>query len=289
MPLADGQFAFRGVTFGLGTALLVTEVVGLDGMEVRSSDQLLPRGHGAVPGAHFVAPKQPVLTFATVGGTQALDVLSQTLADTFSVQDAALPLTWKREGQAERLMFVRPLQVALPRDRPGLRRPKVALAAADPRIYSAAEHTVNLPLYSASGGGAEYPSEFPVDFSAGASTDVVLSNAGAADAHPLLRFYGPTDGGTVTQVKVTNLTTGEAQTVTTSIGAGQILTVDNLAYVTGSGAQVVGLDGASRYGSWEQPRLPLRLPPGDSVLRFTTTGTSTAVAATAAWRDTWLS
>jgi hypothetical protein len=286
--MIDGQYRYRDVTFGLGTDLVVTAVDGLNSVEVRTGDAALPRGHGAVPGPHFVAAKQPVFEFAITGGTERLDALTQLITDTFTVQSEPLPLEWKRPGVGSRLMYVRPLQVAAPRAGAGLRRPKVAFTATDPRIYAAETRQVSVPLFTPSGGALDLPADFPLDFPAGATLDVVALNAGGADAFPLVRWYGPTDGGTVTSVTLRNLTTGEAQTITTPLGADQILTADNLAHVTGSGRQVIGLDGASRYGAWEQPRVPFRLPPGESVLRFETTGTSTAVQCLVTWADTWL-
>lgn len=289
MTLTDGQYAYRGLTFGSGTEHLVTSAEGLEGLDIRSGDQLLPRGHGAVPGSKFAAPKQPVLSFAHTGTVEQLDVLWQTLADTFAVQETPAPLTWKRAGQVERLMYVAPLMTAPDLHRAGVRRPKVALAAADPRIYSSELHDTALTLYSASGGGFELPTELPWDFSAGLSLDTVVANAGTAEAWPTVRVFGPTDGGTLTAFTVQNLSTGQSLTVTTPIAAGQVLTFDGTAWKTGSGAQVVGLDGASRYGSWEPPRVPLGLVPGDNVIRLTTVGTSTAVLAIVSHRHTWLS
>lgn len=288
MTLSDGQYSYGGLVFGLGTSYEVTLAEGLEGVVVRSGDRPLPRGHGNVPGAHYADARQPVLSMAVVGTTAQMDALVQDLADTFAPQVAPLPLVWKRPSIPERVVYARPLQFAPPRAA-GVRRPKVALTCADPRIYSADVHTMTVPLYTASGGGLEFPFDYPLDFSAGVSVDATANNAGAADTYPLIRFYGPTDGGTLTGVTLTNLTTGESITITTPVTAGQILTFDGRAFITGSGDLVVGLDGSSRYGSWAQPRTPFRLPPGDSLLRFTTAGTSTAVVCVLSYQDAWLS
>lgn len=282
----DGQYTYRGLTFGRGTTLELAAVNGLGGAEMRTGDQPLPRGHGAVPGSHYVEPRTVVLEFVSLGGTPDLEPLSRVLADTFVVQPAPLPLEWKVEGYSTRFVYARPVQVVPPRD---LRsQPKVALTCADPRIYSADERSLNIPRYAAAGGQLDYPGDYPKDFPAGTNVDAVATNAGAADAYPTIRFYGPTDGNTVTAVTLRNLTTGQILTVTTAILAGQILTVDNTAWVTASGGLVVALDGTSRYGSMAQPRTPFALVPGDNILRFETSGTSTAAAAVLSWRDTWL-
>jgi hypothetical protein len=165
----------------------------------------------------------------------------------------------------------------------------VALTCADPRIYSAELHTELVPVFSPSGGGADYPVDGDKDFTSGTSAEVVVSNAGAADAWPTLRFHGPRDGGTLTAVELTNRTTGTVLGIVTAVGAGQVLTVDMRALVTGNGDLVVGIDGSSRYGSWQQPRTPFALAPGDNVLRLEVTGTTQDAPCIVTWRDTWLS
>jgi hypothetical protein len=288
MPgLLDGQYGYRGLTFGKDTPYLVKLAEELEGVVVRSGDRELPRGHGSVPGPHYAVARQPVLSLTVSGGTSDMDTLVQTLADTFAPQPTPQPLTWKRPTRGERMVYARPLQFAPPRG-VGLRNLKVALTCADPRIYSSAGRSLIVPLYTAAGGGLDYPGDYPKNFPAGVNLDAVASNAGAADAYPLVRVYGPASG-TLTGFTLHNLTTGEDLSVAASVAAGQILTVDNSAFVTGSGGLVVGLDGASRYGSWTQPRMPFRLPPGDSLLRFQITGTATSAACVLTWADTWLS
>lgn len=287
MTLADHQLSYRNLTLGIGTAYTVTLAEELEGMVVRSGDRDLPRGHGSVPGPHYAVARQPVLSLEVGGTVEQMDALVQTLADTFAPQPAPLPLVWKRPGRDERVVYARPLQFSPPRSA-GSRRLKVALTCADPRIYANAVRTVNLPRWVSSGGGLDYPGDYPLDFAAGVSLDATATNAGADLAYPLLRVFGPASG-LLTGFTVTNLTTGQVQTVTTTVASGQILTVDNLAHVTGAGTLVVGLDGVSRYGSWGQPRTPLSLVPGDNLLRFTTTGTATVVPAVMSWSDTWLS
>jgi len=60
------------------------------------------------------------------------------------------------------------------------------------------------------------------------------------------------------------------------------------AAVTGSSAQIISLSGSNRYGSWTAPRSAFRLSPGQNVLKFQVTGTSTDMIANLMWNDTWL-
>lgn len=293
VELEEGQYAYRGFVFGKDTDFpLGGPIQGLVGFEARVSDSPLPRGHGDVPGDHYNAARQMLLPLTLGRDTiaeleDALALISATFESSVNELDE---LEWLEHGQIQRMVRCRPVDF-----KPGYRGtsgriadPKVALQAADPRIYSAEEHQVSIPLYTPGGGAINFPVNFPKNFPAGVPLEAVANNAGAADAYPTFRWFGPATG-TVTEVAVTNMTTGEDIVVTTPIAAGQILTLDGTAWVTRSGGLVVSLDGSSRYGAWAQPREALRLVPGDNVLRFQITGSATAVPCIATWRDTWFS
>jgi hypothetical protein len=290
MSLLDGQYLFRGLLFGNGTPFGVRSVEGLEDLAVRAADRELPRGHGSVTGPHYAAAKNVVLELKVAGEPETVRERLAELREAFTVTGSPEALSWLRAGRPERLVNVSPLQFVAPETPETLRLvfPKVALTAADPRIYSAERHQLVVSRYDPAGGSVEYPVDYPKDFPAGGAASGVVFNAGASDAYPLLRFYGPKDGGTLTSVTLRNTTTGQALTVATSIGPGQILTVDNTAHVTGAGTPVVSLDGASRYGSWRQPRVPFSLPPGESTLRYETEGTTADTECVVTWRDTWI-
>jgi hypothetical protein len=290
MALADGQYQYRDLVFGAGTRFGIRSIEGLEDMEVRDGDVELPRGHGSVPAPHYVDAKQPVIQFVVrdEGGTLADDLAALRAAFTVVEEAEALDLTWKRAGRVELLAHARPIAVVHAESHPTVDQvafPKVALKLADPRIYSSELHQVTLPVYDPDGPGLDYPVDFPKDFPAPAA-GVVVHNAGSSDAYPLVRFFGPTSG-TTTAVLLRNTTTGQVQEVVTPVEVGQVLTVDNEAHATGSGRQVVGLDGSTRYGDWSQPRVPFKLPPGDSLLRYEVTGATTTLCVLT-WRDTWI-
>ena len=296
MTLPDGQYQYGSFLFGTGTNFGIRSIDGLENMTVRSGDRELPRGHGSVPGPHYVAAKDPVFELVVRNGGSAATLAARLaeLREAFQVDSDAAhrPLTWKRPGMPERVAYLAPIAVAHAESFETVDRvafPRVALTAADPRIYSSVVRTVALNPYDPGGGGIDYSWEtYPQDWPAGTPGDGVANNAGNSNAYPTLKFYGPTDAGTLTSVSVRNMTTGQLLTVTTAITTGQILQVDNLAHVTGSGAQVVGLDGSSRYGDWQQPREPFVLVPGDNVVRYETVGTTAETQCALVWRDTWL-
>lgn len=295
MPLADGQYGFGTLVFGEGCDIMVNNAEGFEGFEVRSSDSDQPRGDGGLRGLDYVAPR--TVAFELVAWEPDLDgslyeAVWASIRATFRpsrTEDGEL--TFKRAGQPERLIRCRPVQLVRREDWKRFNRygfPPVVLRAVDPRIYSTEVRSQNVSIFATTSGGAELPvTEFPVDFTGGTQTELVVQNDGTADAFPLLRFYGPTVG-TCTAVKLTNSTTGQVFEVVTPIATGQILTGDMEAAVTGSERLVVALDGSSRYGSWALPREPFALAPGSNTLRFEVTGTSTDVICNVTWRSTWM-
>jgi hypothetical protein len=295
MPtLEDFQYSYGGrITVGADTAYEAVIVDGLEGFTARDGDKDLPRGHGDAKGKHYSAARQPMVVVELIGEDEdALQARIDEVLDAFVIEEDDLEeFTWRHPGQDERLIRVRPLSVVTNREaETGLvATVKIALKAPDPRIYSAAEHDLAVPLYTPSSGSIDYPvTNYPVNWPAGVAIEVVAHNAGNADAYPLVQFYGPSSG-TCTGVLLRNQTTTEQLEVATDIASGQILAFDGTAYVTGSGDQVLGLDGSSRYGDWVQPRTPFRLVPGDNVLRFTIDGTATAMSCRLTYRDTSLS
>lgn len=295
MTVDDHQYAYRGVVFGGGTAYDLVEVEGLEGFETRVGDRDLPRGHGAIPGRHYASARLVRFVLRLFDPSTGNDeaVVEQLRADlhrAFRIRSEAVDdeLVFQRPGQPERMVRCRPISVPATLNKPGrwVRELQVAFRAADPRIYSAAVHQAVVPLYTP-GGGADWPADITKDTTAGTAVEAVATNAGDADAYPLIRFYGPA-AGTVTAVKLTNRTTGQALEIVTPVAAGQILQADMDAAATSVDRQIIGIDGSTRYAAWALPRTPFALVPGDNVLRFEITGTSTTVRCLVDWRDTWL-
>lgn len=297
MTLSDLQFEFRGLVFGAGTDFHINRAEGFEGYEARTSDSDQPRGDGGIRGLDYVAPRTVAFELALIettsaGGADYEAAWASVRAAFAPTRESDHDLTFKRPGGVERLIRCRPISLVRVEEFGRYNIvgfPPVVLRAVDPRIYSATEHTGNASVYAASQGGAEFPvAEFPVDFTGGTQNELVAENAGTADAYPLVRFYGPVTG-TCTGVKLTNTTNGDVLDIGATVTAGQILTADMEAAVTGANRLVISLGGASRYGDWELPRAAFRLSPGSNTLRFQVTGTSTDVVCNLAWRDTWMS
>ena len=162
---------------------------------------------------------------------------------------------------------------------------------ADPRTYNVDAVTSAIGIYSAGGGGLDYDiTEYGKDYTVDSSSIVVLTNAGDTDAYPLIRFYGPTDAGTLTGMKLTNDTTGQEFEVVTALLAGQILESDQRRIVTADSGTTpfVHIGGASRYSAWVLPRAPFYLASGDNLVRYEVTGTTADAPCVLTYNDTWL-
>lgn len=275
------------LSWGAGTIYRPQKLTGLDGFEeVRSSTTDIPRGHGAVPGQHFLPPRMPVFDLKVVANdmTAAREAALKALVPSVS-EDGIL--SWQRPGETARMLYCRPIAAPWPTERhQHVATPKFAFEAADPRMYSSAGKSATLDPYTTS-GGVNDPVNDPKDATVSGS-DVAVTNAGNVGAPVVLRFYGPTSG-TCTGVQLTNRTTGVAIDVQTNIEAGQILTVDMRAFIAATGARVIDLSGSGRYGDWQQTRQAVLIEPGSNLLRFTADGTTTGMSCRVDFADAWIS
>lgn len=294
--MADYQMEYRGLTMGLGTAYHINEVDGLEDDAVRIGDSPLPRRGGDIQGLHVPNSRHITLSVSVIGekGSQALRDSMQALHDAFQHSDTAYPLYFDEPGITGRRYVlgrvVDRVSKRTPRQ-PFLPQYMLRLKLADPRTYAATPDQDTANTYSASGGGLDYGvTEYGKEYTADLSSELVMLNNGNANAYPLIRFYGPTVG-TVTEVTLTNVTTGVTLVLGTTILTGQILTADMhaIATVTPTDLAVIRLGTTNKYGDWAQPRTPFYLAPGDNTMRFEVTGgTSTDAYCVIKFNDTWL-
>lgn len=284
--MTPGQREFRGLTFGPESDIKIVEEDGLEVHTVRDGDRAIPRDDGSIPGLHLAESKVITLELLVLG-----DTVDATTADLLA---AFIP---SRTGQfqyrfvnldgVESFIWARPLRAQNKRTNEtehANRRPvMVALKAADPRIYSVEVHQVLVPEFGASGGGAEFPNEFPFGMGASAQQLATAVNQGSRDAYPRV-IVQPTSG-TMTSVTLTNLTNGDEVQVDTSVTAGQQLLMDFDALIRSTGDPVIAIGGSSRYGDWVLPRDPFRLSPGSNSLKLEQTGAS-EVTCLVTWRST---
>ena len=300
MALSDYTFSFRDLTFGADGVdandhgIGVAELNGIDDISVLSGDVRLPRDHGNIPGLHTVNAREVTMKLMVTGvkRSQALaDSMSEAFA-AFQPTDDFYPFNFKEPGMPERRINLRVIGRARtrnPHTTHGMESVLVRFTASDPRIYSETEHSTGVPIYDPSGSGIDYPEvEYAKDWPA-LSADAVINNAGDANSYPLLRFYGPA-AGTITAVQITNTTTGQITILDSTLLINQILAADMGRIVTASPEDdpYIAIGATSRWGDWNLPRDPFYLAPGDNLLRYEVTGTTTDALLVVTHRDCWL-
>lgn len=268
---------FDGLLIGDETEYTIESHDGLEGWEIRTSDDELPRGDGALRGVDLQSSRQ-ILIELKVGGRQvdveaAMDALYRALVPQ---RDVDWELIWRHPGRPLRMVRVRPTNLTreLSWEETVVNHQSIALIAADPRHYSAGVHSVRVPATAEQNIGAIIP--------------VVLLNEGNGAAYPLIRIAGPPVGSDpVTRVELVNQSGDVSFVVETVLPAGSTLVGDMEARATGAARSVVTVDGTSKYGAWVHPRNTFRLAPGANRLYLRTTPATAQVTATIEYRDTW--
>ena len=243
----------------------VEEITGLDGADVRDSSELIVEGDG---GRHFsfYHGRRPITLSGplnpNVFGIEANRNITRLLRATNAMRTDA-KLRWTATGGV-------PVEIAVRRSaspRISGNRVKtylVGLIAADPRVYSQATNT-------ASGALA---------LDAGVATGGPLSvtNAGSTPTSPTLTVSGP-----ITNPVFTNVTTGQALSLTTTIAAAASVTVDFAART------IVNQAGTSIYSTLNYTTSQWwALASGTNSVKVTGTWTVAGGTFTVGWRDAWL-
>lgn len=283
MDLFNYQYrlgGWGGLLIGSGTNFLVEGTDGLDGWQVRTSDDDLPRGDGALRGVDLEQARQ-VVFHMNVGQTRDdvernMEILYRALVPR---RDEDFELLWRHPTHVQKMMRVRPVDLVRTRSSEQLNfaGQSFALRAADPRQYSAVSHTVVVPNSPTAGA--------PV------ITNVV--NAGNSAAYPVITIAGPSSGPPVSRVTLVNASGLISFDVQLTLLKGSVLTGDMDARITGAPRSPVSLDGQSKYGSWQLPRDPFRIDPdpsgqaGFNQLYLRTIPVGAPVVCTLTYRDTW--
>ena len=154
----------------------------------------------------------------------------------------------------------------------------ITVVCPDPRRYGSVEHGVSLSPGGNSTGGLDLTDErlaFPLAWGAQAASRNVttMHNAGTSTAYPTIRVQGG-----ISDVVITNATTGEELTIPGYIGW-QPIVLDSMTRT----ATIDGVDVTRRIG---QRHFPTIAPGGDTTLALVCSGTNGAVRVT--WHDTYI-
>lgn len=270
---------WTGLLIGHGTDYEVVSISGLGGAEVRTSDTDFSRGDGAFRGADFQTARQVLFTVNFFDDPATMEQrMAALMAALVPQRDTDWDLLFRLPGQPLQILRCRPIQLVREMDQIQslYNTQSFALRAADPRLYSAREQIIDIPVSPA-----------------GSIVNLVSAvNVGNARAYPVIRIA---NRGTVdiSKVELVNVTADIAFDIVATIPPGSQLVGDMPARVTAAPRSVVQVDGQSRYGSWQPPREPFYLAPdpdtrdGVNALYLRTTPAGADVKATIEYRDTW--
>lgn len=266
---------WEGLLVGDDTPFRVESHEGLEGWEIRTSDDELPRGDGALRGVDLQAARQ-VMFRLKVGGTQAeveeaMDTLYRALVPQ---RDEDWELIWRHPGRPLRMLRCRPVNIAreLSWRETLVNHQAFALLAADPRHYSASRRQVRVPITTATALQPALASAI---------------NEGNGRAYPTIRIEGPASGEPVTRVELVNQTNDVSMVVQAVLPRGSTLVGDMEARATGAPRSVVTIDGQSKYGAWQHPRQTFSLGPGENLIYLNTVPAGAPVTCLIEYRDTW--
>lgn len=278
---------------GEGTDFPIESEEGLEAVTVRSGTRPLPRADGAAPGLHRVDQKRIVVRGYMVANTvSALEAKWETFQAQTEARQTLRRYQFPVDGD-DRYVWARvidrPSERNVESELVALRRWTLGLEVADPRIYSLTQFNENVPTFEASGGGADFPNEFPGAMSAATQEKAFVVHDGTSPAFPTLQFQAESALSSLLVVNETNgsqFEMGESPTGTAfAMSDGQTLVADLGAYVRSDpDVDPIRIGASSRFGHWQLPREPLSLGRGGNTLRFETDGTATAIVQ---WRNTY--
>lgn len=265
---------WQGLVIGSGTDYRVESVQGLEGWELRTSDDDLPRGDGALRGVDLQTARQ-ILFKMNFDGTQAeIEEQADTLYRWLIPQrDSDWELIYRHPGRPLRVVYCRPTNLIREMDQLQLllHNQSFTLRAADPRHYSAVQHVEEITVSS--------DDDNP--------TIVQVTNIGNAFAYPEIRLTVLPESDTVTRVELVNETNDSTFDFRAVIPARSTLIGDMAARATGAPRSIVTIDGQSKYGAWQFPREAFRLDPGVNNLYLRTVPEGAPVLCLLTYRDTW--
>lgn len=275
-----------GLLVGYGTGYHWLEAQGLlDAPEPRQNELLRPQAHGVfLLGQDWLAERSVELSVGiadTYGSATVRDMLDA-LKAAMRPRDENIAVSFRYNGDAARRFTGRPRGVVIPTSEAfglGLVVCHLRFIANDPRMYD------DVQSYAQSSGastlgGLGFPFAFPFAFGTATSGGLIATNEGTIATLPVLTVTAGSGG--LTSFTVRNETTGQLVTIVLTMNEAEQLIID-------MDAKTVLLNGtASRIDSRVLPDSTWwGLEPGDNVLTFTTSGSSTATLAVT-WRSAWL-
>lgn len=265
---------WSGLLIGQSTDYRVESIDGLEGWNLRTSDDELPRGDGALRGVDLQTARQVMFRLNFDGSKEEieekLDVLYRAL---IPQRDSDWELIYRHPGRPLRILYCRPTDLIREMSQLQLllHTQSFALKAVDPRIYSAVEHSHTQ---------AVSPNNNSPSFA-------TVLNLGNAFAYPEIRVSVPSTSPTVERIELVNETADSVFDFRALLPPRSTLLADMSARATGASRQIVTVDGQSKYGAWQFPREVFRLNPGQNDIYLRTYPQNIPVLCILRYRDTW--
>jgi hypothetical protein len=295
LELADWQYDLGGVLIGAGTSVNLIETAGLGRPPVRDNDVDQPSMDGAFAGPDYWAARQVQFDAAIKipGSPDAChDMVAQLQAAAADpavrlVGGAGMTLRIKRPGRPVKRITVRmrKLDAEYKDVIHGYVPLDIEFLAHDPAFYADEESTTELPLGWLTGGGFAAPVTAPIyvqDGTVAADRPGWVTNAGDADAWPVIRITGP-----CSNVSVIHADSGRTLALPTlSLTAGQWVEID-----TRPGYRTITRDNGGNATAYLSPssRIDLfSLPPGQSEMRWTAFDSTNSARMRLTWRDAYI-
>ncbi len=291
---ADQQIQWAGMLWGDGTPFSVGDVPGWEDLPgVDSASAPRAQQHGSLPGRLLAQARAITCNMQVTGLPEDWPALRRTLLAATSLRQDEQPLVIQLAGQ-QLLVNARLARRVISSDTAyATGTPTISLLweASDPRRYSVAQASASAVLPTAESGlsfgsptetGLSFgsPTESGLSFgSPGSTGDLLVTNDGDTDTHPIVEFRGPVVTPTVT-CGALRLEYG------ITLAATDVLLID-----TWAGTVLLG--GQDRQGTATSRSIPenaFALPPGQSVLSFRADPGSTdpAASCTVRWRSAYM-
>ncbi|MCX5000984.1 phage distal tail protein [Streptomyces longwoodensis] len=295
MPLEDWQYDLGGVVIGRGTTIQVRDITGLGRPPVRDSDVDQPSSDGQFAGPDYWAGRQ-VQIDAAIRIPGDPEACYDTIATLQSATDPAavrlvggqgMTLRLKRPGAPIKRLTVRCRKLDPESEQiiHGYVPLDMEFLAHDPTLYADEETTTELPLGWLTGGGFAAPIVAPIfvqDGTVAADRPGWVTNAGDADAWPVIRITGP-----CSNVTITHADSGRTLALPTlTLGVGRWVEID-----TRPGYRTVTWDNGGNASTYLSPASRLdefSLPPGQSEMRWTAFDNTNTARMRLTWRDAYI-
>lgn len=295
LSLVDWQYDLGGVLIGADTGVNVIETTGLGRPPVRDNDIDQPSMDGQFAGPDYWAGRQVQIDAAIkIPGNAAAchDMIAslQAASDAAAVRlvgGQGMTLRIKRPGRPVKRLTgrMRKLDPEYKDVIHGYVPLDIEFLAHDPTFYADTQSSTELPLGWLTGGGFAAPVVAPIfvqDGTVAADRPGWVTNAGDADAWPVIRITGP-----CANVSIIHVPTGRVLALPTlNLAAGRWVQID-----TRPGYRTVTWDNGGNASAYLSPasRIDLfSITPGQQEMRWTAFDNTNSARLRLTWRDAYI-